>query len=98
MNSESSKMLEGLEEKDRRLIEKTLKPEEMVLSIAKGDLNEKGEYSEYFLIVTNERVLKIYVKDREEIRDIDLDTITQAIFNDYLGNSELILVIEGKPR
>ncbi|MEM2172586.1 MAG: ABC transporter ATP-binding protein [Thermoproteota archaeon] len=96
MNSESSKMLEGLEEKDRRLIEKTLKPEEMVLSIAKGDLNEKGEYSEYFLIVTNERVLKIYVKDREEIRDIDLDTITQAIFNDYLGNSELILVIEGK--
>ncbi|MEM1548384.1 MAG: ABC transporter ATP-binding protein [Thermoproteota archaeon] len=96
MNSESSKMLEGLEEKDRRLIEKTLKPEEMVLSIAKGDLNEKGEYSEYFLIVTNERVLKIYVKDREEIGDIDLDTITQAIFNDYLGNSELILVIEGK--
>ncbi|MEM2437021.1 MAG: ABC transporter ATP-binding protein [Thermoproteota archaeon] len=89
-------MLEGLEEKDRRLIEKTLKPEEMVLSIAKGDLNEKGEYSEYFLIVTNERVLKIYVKDREEIGDIDLDTITQAIFNDYLGNSELILVIEGK--
>ncbi|MEM2276344.1 MAG: ABC transporter ATP-binding protein, partial [Thermoproteota archaeon] len=96
VNSESSKMLEGLEEKDRRLIEKTLKPEEMVLSIAKGDLNEKGEYSEYFLIVTNERVLKIYVKDREEIGDIDLDTITQAIFNDYLGNSELILVIEGK--
>ncbi|MEM2414759.1 MAG: ABC transporter ATP-binding protein [Thermoproteota archaeon] len=96
MSSESSKMLEGLEEKDRRLIEKTLKPEEMVLSIAKGDLNEKGEYSEYFLIVTSERVLKIYVKDREEIGDIDLDTITQAIFNDYLGNSELILVIEGK--
>ncbi|MEM1558242.1 MAG: ABC transporter transmembrane domain-containing protein, partial [Thermoproteota archaeon] len=97
MSSEGSKMmLERLEEKDRRLIEKMIKPEEIVLSIAKGDLNEKGEYSEYFLIVTNERVLKIDVKDGGESRNIELGKITQAIFNDYLGNSELILVIEGK--
>ncbi|MEM2585153.1 MAG: ABC transporter transmembrane domain-containing protein [Thermoproteota archaeon] len=97
MSSENSKMmLEKIEEKDRRLIEKMIKPGEVVLSIAKGDLSEKGEYSEYFLIVTNERVLKIDAKDNEESRNIELGKITQAIFNDYLGNSELVLVVEGK--
>jgi len=97
MSSENSKMmLEKIEEKDRRLIEKMIKPGEVVLSIAKGDLSEKGEYSEYFLIVTNERVLKIDAKDNEESRNIELGKITQVVFNDYLGNSELVLVVEGK--
>jgi len=97
MSSENSKMmLEKIEEKDRRLIEKMIKPGEVVLSIAKGDLSEKGEYSEYFLIVTNERVLKIDAKDNEESRNIELGKITQIVFNDYLGNSELVLVVEGK--
>lgn len=39
-----------------------LKPGEVVLSIAKEDLSEKGEYSEYFLIVTNERMSKILIR------------------------------------
>ncbi|MEM2981423.1 MAG: ABC transporter transmembrane domain-containing protein [Thermoproteota archaeon] len=89
-------MLERLEEEDRKLIEKILKPEENILSIAKGDLNDKGEYSEYLLIVTNERVLKIDVKNGVESSNIGIDRIAEVVFNDYLGNSELVLVIEGR--
>ncbi|MEM3523740.1 MAG: hypothetical protein QXS04_04085, partial [Thermoproteota archaeon] len=55
----SRAILEKLGEDEKKLVEKELKPGELILSIATGDLSEDGNYSKYLFIVTNTRVLKI---------------------------------------
>ncbi|MBO3753968.1 MAG: PH domain-containing protein [Candidatus Brockarchaeota archaeon] len=89
-------LLEKLSEKERTLVEKSLKPGERVLSVAKGDLGEDGSFSTYLFIVTNERVLKIDAEYGNKIVELEIKKATQVVFNDYLGNSELILIVDGK--
>ncbi len=89
-------LLEKLSEEERKLVEKMLKPGEVVLSVAKGDLGEDGCFSSYLFIVTNRRVLKIDAEDRAKNMELEIQKATQVVFNDYLGNSELILIVDGK--
>ncbi|MEM3469600.1 MAG: hypothetical protein QXZ36_02495, partial [Thermoproteota archaeon] len=91
----SRAILEKLGEDEKKLVEKELKPGELILSIATGDLSEDGNYSKYLFIVTNTRVLKISGEGVKHF-ELEIEKATQAIFNDYLGNSELILVVGGK--
>ncbi|MEM3079743.1 MAG: ABC transporter transmembrane domain-containing protein, partial [Thermoproteota archaeon] len=91
----SRAILEKLGEAEKKLVEKELKPGELILSIATGDLSEDGNYSKYLFIVTNTRVLKISGEGVKHF-ELEIEKATQAIFNDYLGNSELILVVGGK--
>ena len=88
-------LMEKLEERERNLVEKIIEPGETILSVAKGNLNEEGNYSEYLLVVTGKRIIKLGTDGKIQ-KEIDIQRIKQVNFNDYLGNSELILVVDEK--
>lgn len=56
---------------------------------------EDGSFLTYLFIVTNERVLKIDAEDGAKSMELEIQKATQVVFNNYLGNSELIIV-DGK--
>ncbi|MBO3757916.1 MAG: ABC transporter transmembrane domain-containing protein [Thermoproteota archaeon] len=88
-------LMEKLEEKEKSLVKKIVEPEEAILSVAKGNLDEEGNYSEYLLVVTGKRIVKLGMDGKIQ-KEMSIQKIMQVNFNDYLGNSELILVVDGK--
>ena len=71
-------LMEKLEERERNLVEKIIEPGETILSVAKGNLNEEGNYSEYLLVVTGKRIIKLGTDGKIQ-KEIDIQRANQYL-------------------